>query len=51
MLAVCRILQEDQDHLVDNHDVSIFIHYVKRNVLRNNVLHSVDKLQRDTSLC
>ncbi len=35
MVTVCRILQEDQDHLVDNHDVSIFIHYVERNVLRN----------------
>ncbi len=35
MVTVCRILQEDQDHLVDNHDVRIFIHYVERNVLRN----------------
>ena len=48
---MCRVVQQDRNHLVDNHDVSIFIDYVKRNVLRNKVSNSVDKLQRDTGLC
>ena len=48
---MCRVVQQDQNHLVDNHDVSIFIDYVKRNVLRSKVSNSVDKLQDDTSLC